>query len=146
MTHAQSPDYKHKNIPAALLTLKSFCLCRAFFFNFSTWPDFSPVCPRQHSQQVWVTLAFISNTLKVYLCVCVYNYLTKQAAVDVRDPEFPEVGQLADDHVWEFLHEPHLLRALIVPRWENTYDILLQRQQNSAYEMMMADNEISVSK
>lgn len=78
--------------------------------------------------------------------MCVYNYLTKQAAVDVRDPEFPEVGQLADDHVWEFLHEPHLLRALIVPRWENTYDILLQRQQNSAYEMMMADNEISVSK
>lgn len=69
------------------------------------------------------------------LSICPCIYLTEQAAVDVRDPEFPEVGQLADNHIWELLHKPHLLRALIVPRWENMYDIMLWRQLYSASEM-----------
>lgn len=44
-------------------------------------------------------------------------YLTKKTSIDVGDPQLPEVWQLTDHHVWEFLHKLHLLWGFKAPRW-----------------------------
>lgn len=70
------------------------------------------------------TFSSILCSCTILLCI----YLAKQASVDIWDPKFPEVRQLADHHVWELLHKPHLLRTLIMPRWKNTtrYKVTVQ--------------------
>lgn len=51
-------------------------------------------------------------------------YLAKKTSINIRDPKLPEVGQLADHHIWQLLHKLHLLRGFKAPGWNKDTHIL----------------------